>query len=104
LQQFKNATFKEEESIDDFSMRLSGMVQQLATLGERVEEPKVLGKFLRSVPHHYRQIVVAIQSLLDVNTLTLVNVTGHLKAAEKEFEAPPPSVNHAGKLYLSEEA
>jgi hypothetical protein len=85
-------------------MRLSGMVQHLATLGETVAEPKVVGKFLRSVPHKYKQIVVAIQTLLDVETLTLANVTGRLKAAEDELEAPPASVNHAGKLYLSEEA
>jgi hypothetical protein len=64
------------------------MVQHLATLGETVAEPKVVGKFLRSVPHKYKQIVVAIQTLLDVETLTLANV----------------SVNHADKLDLSEEA
>jgi hypothetical protein len=75
----------------------------LATLGETVAEPKVVGKFLRSVPHKYKQIVVAIQTLLDVETLTLTNVTGQLKA-EDVLEAPPASANHAGKLYLSEEA
>jgi hypothetical protein len=91
LWQFENATL-EEESIEDFSMRLSGMVQHLATLGETVAKPKVVGKFLRSVPHRYRQIVVAIQILLDVDKLTLVNVTGRLKAAEYELEAPPPMV------------
>jgi hypothetical protein len=42
--------------------------------------------------------------LLNVETLTLANVTGRLKAAEDELEAPPTSVNHAGKLYLLEEA
>jgi hypothetical protein len=104
LREFENASFWEDESIEDFLMRLSSMVQQLATLGEKVDEPKVVGKFLRSVPHQYRQIVVVIHTLLDVNTLTLANVTGKLKAAKEEIEAPPPIVNHAGKLYLSEEA
>jgi hypothetical protein len=85
-------------------MRLSGMVQHLATLGETVAEPKVVGKFLRSVPHKYKHIVVTIQTLLDVETLTLANVTGRLKTVEDELEAPPASVNHASKLYLSEEA
>jgi hypothetical protein len=47
---------------------------------------------------------VAIQTLLDVETLTLANVTGRLKVAEDELEASPASVNHTGKLYLSEEA
>jgi hypothetical protein len=104
LRRFENATIKEEESIEDYLLRLSGMVQQLTTLGEQVEEPKVVGKFLQSVPHRYRQIVVVIQSLLDVDTLTLVNVTGRLKVAAEEFEAPPSSVSHASKLHLSEEA
>jgi hypothetical protein len=105
LRQFETAEIKEEESIEDYSMRLSSMVQHLATLGETVAEPKVVGKFLHSVPHKYKQIVVAIQTLLDVETLTLANVTGLLKAAaEDELEAPPASVNHVGKLYLSKEA
>jgi hypothetical protein len=56
LRQFENATCKEEESIDDFSMRLSGMVQHIATLDETVDEPKVVGKFLCSVPHRYRKM------------------------------------------------
>jgi hypothetical protein len=76
LRQFEMAEIKEEESIEDYSMRLSGMVQHLATLGETVAEPKVVGKFLRSVPHKYKQIVVVIQTLLDVETLTLSNMTG----------------------------
>jgi hypothetical protein len=66
LRQFENATFKEDETIVDFSMRLSGMVQHLATLGEKVEKPKVVGKFLRSILHRYRQIIVVIHTLLDV--------------------------------------
>lgn len=103
LRQFESAAFKVGESME-FSMRLSGMVQHLATLGEKVDEAKVVDKFLRSVPHRYRQIIISIQTLLDVSTLTLANVTGRLKAAEEELEAPPPTVHHNGKLYLSEEA
>jgi hypothetical protein len=36
----------------------------------------VVGKFLCSVPHKYNQIVVAIQTLFDVESLMLANVTG----------------------------
>jgi hypothetical protein len=57
LHQFETVEIK-EESIEDYSMHLSGMVKHLATLGE-VAEPKVVGKFLHSVPHKYKQIVVA---------------------------------------------
>jgi hypothetical protein len=104
LRQFEATEFKEGETMEDFSMRLSGMVQHLATLEEIVEEPKVVSKFLQCMPHRYRQIVVAINTLLDIKTLSLVNVTRRLKAAEDDLEAPPASVNHAGKMYLSEEA
>jgi hypothetical protein len=44
-----------------------------------------------------------IQTLLDVSTLTLVNMTGRLKAEEEELEVPPPTAQHNDKLYLSEE-
>jgi hypothetical protein len=36
LLQFEMTEIKEEESIEDYSMRLSGMVQHLATLRETV--------------------------------------------------------------------
>jgi hypothetical protein len=101
LRQFEMATFKEDECIEDFSMRLAGMVQHLAALGETVEDAKVVGKFLRSVPTKYKQIVLAIQTLFNVSMLTLPNVTGRLKAVEDEMEAPPPMMSHNGKMYLS---
>jgi hypothetical protein len=53
LRQFEMAEIK-EESIEDYSMRLSGMVHHLATLGETITEPKVVGKFLRNIPHKYK--------------------------------------------------
>jgi hypothetical protein len=37
---FELATCKEGESIEDYALRLKGMVATLATLGEVVEEPK----------------------------------------------------------------
>jgi hypothetical protein len=95
--QFDLTTSREDENIDDYSLRLSSMVAQLATLGVMLDEPTVVGKFLRSVPTRFKQIVVAIQTLLDVSTLTLAEVTGWLKAAEEELEAPLSSVHHNGK-------
>ena len=53
-----------------------------------LDEPTVVSKFLRSVLVQFKQIVVAIQMLLDVSTLTLEEAMGRLKAAEEELEAP----------------
>ena len=68
-----------------------------------MEERVAVSKFLQSVPARFKQIVVSIQTLLDVSTLTLADMTGRLKAAEDELEAPPASLHHGGRLYLMEE-
>jgi hypothetical protein len=48
--QFDHATFREGESVKDFSIWMNSMVATLATLGEVVEEHKVVEKILRCVP------------------------------------------------------
>jgi hypothetical protein len=48
--QFDLATSREDENVEDYSLQLSGMVAQLATLGVTLDEPTVVGKFLRSMP------------------------------------------------------
>jgi hypothetical protein len=85
LRQFISVEFKDDESIE-----------------ETVAEPKVVGNFLRSVPHRANHC--SNSPLLDVDSLTLTNVIGRQKVVEEELEAPPVSINHTIKLYLSDEA
>ncbi|CAA7391866.1 unnamed protein product [Spirodela intermedia] len=101
--QFDSATFKEGESVEDYALRLNSMASTLTTLGDKVKETQVVETIIRSVPQRFRQIVVAITMLLDVSTLTVVDLTGRLKAAEDAFEEPPSAMQHDGKLYLTEE-
>ena len=68
-----------------------------------LDEPMVVSKFLRSVLARFKQIVVAIRTLLDASTLSVADLTGRLKTAEESFEGPPSSLLHDGKLYLTEE-
>ena len=79
------------------------MASTLTTLGDKVGESHVVEKIIRSVPQRFRQIVVAITTLLDVSTLTVADLMGRLKAAKDAFEPPPPAMHHDGKLYLTEE-
>lgn len=94
---FKEGETVDDYSVDDYSMRLNGMVATLARLGEVVE------KILHNVPSWFKQIVLVIQTLLNVSTLTVAKVTGSLTVAEEAFEAPPLVVNHDDKLYLTQE-
>ena len=79
------------------------MASTLTTLGDKVGESQVDEKLIRSVPQHFRQIVVAITTLLNESTLTISDLTGRLKAAEDAFEPPPLVMHHDGKLYLTKE-
>jgi hypothetical protein len=68
---FDRATFGEGETVEDFALRLNGMVATLATLGQIVEEHKVMEKILCCVPPRLKQIALAISTLLDVESLTV---------------------------------
>jgi hypothetical protein len=70
---FDRATFGEGETVEDFALRLNGMVATLATLGGGgvVEEHKVMEKLLCFVPPRLKQIALVISTLLDVESLTV---------------------------------
>jgi hypothetical protein len=100
---FDLASFNDGETVEDYALRLQGMVATLATLGEVVDESKIMEKIIRSVPARFKQIVLAITTLLDVSTMSLTDLVGRLKAAEDSFEEAPTSLQHDGRLYLTKE-
>jgi hypothetical protein len=99
-QEYEILDFRDVEGVEDFAMRLSGMVNQLAVLGDPEPDDKVVLKFLRIVRPRFKQLVISIETLLDVSTLSLEEVTGRLRSAEEDSGALPSS---EGKLYLTEQ-
>lgn len=79
------------------------MVSQLAALDEVVGESKVVEKIVRSVSAQHWQVVLSIRTLLDVSTLTVIDILRRLKASEEVFQTPPPTMQHEGKLYMTVE-
>jgi hypothetical protein len=80
---FENVKFRDGEMIDEFAMRLNTLASKLRTLGEKVDEVRLVKKMLRIVPKQYRQIAMSILvTLLDLNTLSLEGLVGRLRAAE----------------------
>jgi hypothetical protein len=56
------------------------------------------------VPKKYTQIALSIETLLDLSTLSIEEVTGQLKAVDDREEAPPANpVSADGKLLFTEE-
>uniref|UniRef100_A0ACD5YIS2 Uncharacterized protein n=1 Tax=Avena sativa TaxID=4498 RepID=A0ACD5YIS2_AVESA len=81
--EFETVTFKANERIDEFAMRISNIASALRSLGDSVDEEKVARKFLSVVLTHFVQIAFSIETLLDPATLTVEEVVGHLRAVEE---------------------
>jgi uncharacterized membrane protein YgcG len=107
LKEFENISFKEGETIDEFGMRINGLVANLKILGETVDDARVVKKFLRVVPSRLSQVVVSIEMFCDMKTLTVEEVVGRLRAAEDRMEDSAAKVDQitdkAGRLLLAEE-
>jgi hypothetical protein len=75
----------------------------LTTLSEEVKDGEIVAKMLRSLPPHFKQIMIVITTLLDVSTMSIADLTGRLKEVEEAFEEALTSLQQDGKLYLIEE-
>ena len=77
----------------------------MCTVGDTVEESKVVEKILRVIPKRLSHVAVTIEVTADLSKLMLEDVGGQLWAAEdraaEDKEPAPMRVN--GKLYLTEE-
>ena len=52
--EYEQISFRDGESVEDFALRLSNIVQRLAILGNPEPEPKVVAKYLRVARLRYR--------------------------------------------------
>lgn len=82
--EYEQINFKDGESVEDFALRLSNIVQRLAILGDPEPEAKVVAKYLRVARPRYKQLVVSIEQLLDITELSIEEITGRLKAGEDD--------------------
>lgn len=64
--QFKLIQMEEKETINDFTMRITRLVNQVKTCGETVTEQYVVAKILCSLTQRFDDVVVAIKELKDL--------------------------------------
>jgi hypothetical protein len=83
--EFDSLSFKDGESVDEFAVRIDGLVQQLRTLGDDIDEPAVVRRFHQALPKHYHQIAMAIETLLELGEVSIKELVGRLKAAEERY-------------------
>jgi hypothetical protein len=100
--EYEQIVLRENEQIEDFALRLTNLVQRLAILGDPEPQDRVVAKYLQVARSRYKQLVISIETLLDISTLSIEEVTGRLKAATDD-EPAVPSQSLTGKLLLTEE-
>jgi hypothetical protein len=100
----KTLNFKEGETVEDFGMRITNLVTNIRSLGETIDDTRVVKKFLHVVPARFNQVVVSIEMFCDVKALTVEDLVGRLRAAEERFEDKVDQVtDKTSRLLLAEE-
>jgi hypothetical protein len=83
MKAFETVMFRDSESVDEFVMRVNGIVSGLRELGEKIEDSRVVRKILRVLPRKMRQVAVSIQMLCDLNTMSVEELLGRLRVTEE---------------------
>jgi len=99
--EYEAIAFRDGEAIEDFALRLTSLVSQLAQVGVDIGKEEAVAKYLRVVPPRFAQIALSIETLLDMSTLSIEEVTGRLKVVEDRAETPARTTA-GGQLLLTE--
>lgn len=99
--EFEFLSVKDTELIDDFCMKLNGLVTNIRALGESVEEAYVVKKLLRPVAAKFLQITSTTEQFENLEAMTIEEAVGSLKAHEERLGGQ--SETCGGQLLLTEE-
>jgi hypothetical protein len=104
-QEFTEIKFKLGECVEDFSIRIIAIANELRVLGDEVTDKEVVKKMLHSVPEKLEQVAISMETLLDLNSLSIEEVVGHLQAVEqrKKVSTPQAIADVGGRLLLTED-
>ncbi|XP_073362618.1 uncharacterized protein [Aegilops tauschii subsp. strangulata] len=100
--EFEDLRFRDGESVEDFGLRLSSLVADMELYGDPVTEHKAVQKFLRVVPRRYRPMAMAIESLIDLKTMSIEELVGSFSACEDHYDLDD-GAQPTGRLLLTHE-
>ena len=86
MSEFERIRMKDSDNIDNFAGKLSELVSKSASLGQTIEEPRLVKKFLNSLPRSkFIHIIASLEQVLDLNTTGFEDIVGRLKAYEERI-------------------
>ncbi|KAL9256662.1 Retrovirus-related Pol polyprotein from transposon TNT 1-94-like protein, partial [Drosera capensis] len=81
--EFDALRMTEQESIDEFAGKLSGMSSRFSSLGADLGDDALVKKLLDCVPDRYFTVVAGIEQFYDIETMPFEEAIGRLKAFEE---------------------
>ncbi|XP_024013961.1 uncharacterized protein LOC112088039 [Eutrema salsugineum] len=86
MSEFERIKMNESDKIDDFAGKLSELASKSISLGQTIEEPKLVKKFINSLPRSkFIHIIASLEQVLDLKTTSYEDIVGRLKAYEERI-------------------
>ena len=99
MSEFERLKMKDNDTIDNFVGKLSEISSKSAALGEIIEEPKLVKKFLNCLPRKkYIHMVASLEQVLDLKTTSFEDIIGRLKAYEERVADDEEEAQDNSKL------
>ncbi|XP_074362527.1 uncharacterized protein LOC141702818 [Apium graveolens] len=99
--EFEMLHMNETEQIEDFQMRMIGLVTNIRALGETMDESYIVKKLLRAVPTRFLQITSTLEQFGDLENMSVEEAVGALKAHEERVKGKTETKEN--QLMLTEE-
>lgn len=102
--EFESLSMKENEQLNEFYLKLNGLVSNIRALGDEMKESYVVKKLLRAVSPKFLQIVSTLEQFGDLKKLSVEEVVGSLRTHEERLKGCGKSSDtNDGQLLLIEE-
>ena len=75
---FEEIRMDEEEAFDEFYAKLKDIVNSTFNLGEKIPEPKIVRKILRSLPKRFHAKITTIEESKGIDSIPLTKLIGNL--------------------------
>ena len=79
---FEEIKMEEDESFDEFYVKLKDIVNSTFNLGETITEPKIVRKVFRSLLERFYAKITAIEESKDIDKIPLTELVGNLQTYE----------------------
>nr|GEW41050.1 retrovirus-related Pol polyprotein from transposon TNT 1-94 [Tanacetum cinerariifolium] len=76
---------KENESLNDYSSRLTDLINQIKSYDDEIEDQRIIEKIIISIPEKFDPIIAVIENTKDLKTLGIQELLSSLKSYEQRM-------------------